>query len=135
METIRLPFLGPMWFEEARRCGAKRDGEGWYLPPGAVIPPGLAAHISAESDKKRHKVTKSVSTSEPDTLPPADPPRAWTEAEREADIEAGRCALDAIARRNVPDGRRWAVRILERQAAGDGTLCAYAKQLAREALR
>jgi hypothetical protein len=134
MENIRLPFLGPMWFDEARRCGAKRDAEGWYFPPGAVIPPALAAHIASESDKKRHKVTKSVSTSEPDTLPPAEPPRAWTEAEREADRAEGRAALDSIARRNVSDGRAWAVRILERQAAGDATLCSYAKSLARLAL-
>jgi len=47
MEKIRLPFLGPGWFEQAKRAGALKDSAGWYFPPHAAIPPALMARIES----------------------------------------------------------------------------------------
>jgi len=76
MEKMRLPFLGPGWFAQARAAGAEKEGEHWYLPANAVLPAGLRAEIerrsarpTGQSDEKRHKVTENVTPARSDTVP------------------------------------------------------------------
>lgn len=137
MEKIRLPFLGPGWFEQARAAGAVRDEAGWYLPPHAVIPAALQAKIdAARSDKKRHisspGVCAEIAPVEPVPFDPelleiiAGMPEGDHRSRVIADFYQAKIAEIKASRQ---DPLAWAYRALEDPSADPYTL-----QLAREAL-
>jgi hypothetical protein len=155
VENIRLPFLGPGWFHEALRAGAVKDAAGWYLPPNAVVPAALRAHIDAAQPQNRREappirrsdVVGAIAVAAPvgafavsldpelqEILAHSDPDDA---AQRSAVIaDWYRVKVEKLLSRpgslnGKLSGREWVQGVLDRAEAGDPKLSMYAVSLAR----
>lgn len=135
METIRLPFLGPGWFAEAIRAGAQKDAAGWYMPPGAVLSASLRAHIEQAGAKKASPPKRrEADTETAETAVRCSEPAPWPVEAVTAFCAEGEANMAAARRAGVMPGEEWALRIFERQAAGDTRISGYPVELARLAL-
>jgi hypothetical protein len=155
VENIRLPYLGPGWFDVARRAGAIKVGAHWELPANAVIPPALMAQIEAHQGRKKieedrhtpsaiHGAMLAARPTEPAAFDPelVEILAGITEPEQRSAVIAdyysakiARLLAKPGSLNNTLGGREWIGKIQARESAGDATLGAYAIQLAREATR